>query len=214
MTETSPIGCTYTPHPDTDLNDYDSTVSDKLLAGRRMFGIDMRIVDDENNILPEDGISEGHLQVKGPWVASGYFKGDGSESFTNDGWFATGDVSKLHPTGFMEITDRSKDVIKSGGEWVSSIDVENAASDHPEVAMAACIGIRHEKWQERPFLILQPVPGKTPNKEEVKSFILAKCAKWWMPDEMVYQDELPLGATGKILKRELKEIYKDYYTKR
>ncbi|MDA9048033.1 long-chain fatty acid--CoA ligase [Hellea sp.] len=214
MTETSPIGCTYTPHPDTDLNDYDSTVSDKLLAGRRMFGIDMRIVDDENNILPEDGISEGHLQVKGPWVASGYFKGDGSESFTNDGWFATGDVSKLHPTGFMEITDRSKDVIKSGGEWVSSIDVENAASDHPEVAMAACIGIRHEKWQERPFLILQPVPGKTPNKDEVKSFILAKCAKWWMPDEMVYQDELPLGATGKILKRELKEIYKDYYTKR
>ncbi|MDG1127317.1 MAG: long-chain fatty acid--CoA ligase [Hellea sp.] len=214
MTETSPIGCTYTPHPDTDLNDYDSTVSDKLLAGRRMFGIDMRIVDDENNILPEDGISEGHLQVKGPWVASGYFKGDGSESFTNDGWFATGDVSKLHPTGFMEITDRSKDVIKSGGEWVSSIDVENAASDHPEVAMAACIGIRHEKWQERPFLILQPVPGKTPNKEEVKSFILAKCAKWWIPDEMVYQDELPLGATGKILKRELKEIYKDYYTKR
>ena len=214
MTETSPIGCTYTPHPDTDLDDYDSTVSDKLLAGRRMFGIDMRIVDDENNILPEDGISEGHLQVKGPWVASGYFKGDGSESFTNDGWFATGDVSKLHPTGFMEITDRSKDVIKSGGEWVSSIDVENAASDHPEVAMAACIGIRHEKWQERPFLILQPVPGKTPNKEEVKSFILAKCAKWWMPDEMVYQDELPLGATGKILKRALKEIYKDYYTKR
>ena len=214
MTETSPIGCTYTPHPDTDLNDYDSTVSDKLLAGRRMFGIDMRIVDDENNILPEDGISEGHLQVKGPWVASGYFKGDGSESFTNDGWFATGDVSKLHPTGFMEITDRSKDVIKSGGEWVSSIDVENAASDHPEVAMAACIGIRHEKWQERPFLILQPVPGKTPNKEEVKSFILAKCAKWWIPDEMVYQDELPLGATGKILKRELKEIYKDFYTKR
>ena len=213
MTETSPIGCTYTAHPDTDLNDYDSTVSDKLLAGRRMFGIDMRIVDDENNILPEDGISEGHLQVKGPWVASGYFKGDGAESFTNDGWFATGDVSKLHPTGFMEITDRSKDVIKSGGEWVSSIDVENAASDHPDVAMAACIGIRHDKWQERPFLILQPVPGKTPNKEEVKSFILAKCAKWWMPDEMVYQDELPLGATGKILKRELKEIYKDYYTK-
>ena len=213
MTETSPIGCTYTAHPDTDLNDYDSTVSDKLLAGRRMFGIDMRIVDDENNILPEDGISEGHLQVKGPWVASGYFKGDGAESFTRDGWFATGDVSKLHPTGFMEITDRSKDVIKSGGEWVSSIDVENAASDHPEVAMAACIGIRHDKWQERPFLILQPVPGKTPDKEEVKSFILAKCAKWWMPDEMVYQDELPLGATGKILKRELKEIYKDYYIK-
>ena len=113
----------------------------------------------------------------------------------------------------MIITDRTKDVIKSGGEWVSSIDVENAASDHPDVAMAACIGIRHEKWQERPFLIVQPVPGKTPDKDEIKKCITAKCAKWWLPDEIVFQDELPLGATGKILKRELKVIYKDRYEK-
>ena len=152
MTETSPLGSTYASHPDTDISDYENTVSDKLIAGRRIFGVDMRIVDDEGNVLAEDGKAEGHLHVRGPWVASGYFKGAGTDAFTDDGWFATGDVSKLHPNGFMEITDRSKDVIKSGGEWVSSIDVENAASDHPDVAMAACIGIRHEKWQERPFL--------------------------------------------------------------
>ena len=213
MTETSPLGSTYAAHPDTDLSDYDGTVADKLLAGRRIFGVDMRIVDDEGNVLPEDGKAEGHLHVRGPWVASGYFKGAGADAFTDDGWFATGDVSKLHPSGFMEITDRSKDVIKSGGEWVSSIDVENAASDHPDVAMAACIGIRHEKWQERPFLIVQPVPGKSPDKEEIKKCITAKCAKWWLPDEIVFQDELPLGATGKSLKRELKVIYKDRYAK-
>lgn len=210
MTETSPLGTTYAAHPDTDISDYESTVAHKLLAGRRIFGVDMRIVDDEGNILPEDGETSGHLQVRGPWISSGYFKGAGAESFTDDGWFATGDVSALHPNGFMEITDRSKDVIKSGGEWVSSIDVENAACDHPDVAMAACIGVRHEKWQERPMLIVQPVPGKSPNKDEIKSCIEAKCAKWWMPDAIEFEDELPLGATGKILKRELKLKYKDY----
>jgi fatty-acyl-CoA synthase len=210
MTETSPLGSTYAPHPDTDLSDYEATVPHKLLAGRRIYGVEMRIVDDEGNILPQDGVATGHLHVRGPWVASGYFKGAGSDAFTEDGWFATGDVSALHPEGYMEITDRSKDVIKSGGEWVSSIEIENAASDHPDVAMAACIGVRHEKWQERPMLIVQPVPGKTPNKDEIKACIAKKCAKWWMPDAIVFQDELPIGATGKILKRELKVQYKDF----
>lgn len=213
MTETSPLGSTYCAYPGTDMSDYEATVADKLLAGRRIYGVEMRIVDDEGNILPEDGEATGHLHVRGPWIASGYFKGAGSDAFTDDGWFATGDVSALHPRGYMEITDRSKDVIKSGGEWVSSIEVENAAADHPEVAMAACIGIHHEKWQERPFLIVQPVPGKTPDRKEIESYILKKCAKWWLPDDMVFQDELPLGATGKILKRELKKIYADHYTK-
>jgi len=211
MTETSPLGTTYAAHPNTDLSDYDSTVRHKLFAGRRIFGVDMRIVDDAGNILPEDGEAEGHLHVRGPWISSAYFKGDGQDAFTDDGWFATGDVSALHPDGYMEITDRSKDVIKSGGEWVSSIEVENAAADHPEVAMAACIGIAHKKWQERPFLIVQAVPGKSPDIDEIKACIAAKCAKWWMPDEIVFQDTLPLGATGKILKRELKVIYKDRY---
>ncbi|RKQ71462.1 fatty-acyl-CoA synthase [Litorimonas taeanensis] len=213
MTETSPLGVTYSPYPGTENNSFEDSVSTKLLAGRRIFGVDMRIVDDEDNILPQDGKAEGHLHVRGPWISSGYFKGAGEDSFTNDGWFRTGDVAVLHPTGYLEITDRSKDVIKSGGEWVSSIEVENAASDHPEVAMAACIGITHEKWQERPFLIVQPVPGKSPDKEEIKACIAKKCAKWWLPDEIVFQDELPLGATGKILKRELKTIYKDHYVK-
>ena len=213
MTETSPLGSTYCPHHTTDLDDYEATVPHKLLAGRRIYGVDMRIVDDEGNILPADGEATGHLQVRGPWVASGYFKGAGADSFTDDGWFATGDVSALHPQGYMEITDRSKDVIKSGGEWVSSIEVENAAMDHPDVAMAACIGVRHEKWQERPLLIVMPVPGKQPNEAEIRDCIGAKCAKWWMPDEIVYQDELPLGATGKVLKRELKKVYAEQYEK-
>jgi len=165
MTETSPLGTTYCPYPGDDLSDYDSTVQDKLYAGRRIFGVDMRIVDDEGTILPQDGEATGHLHVRGPWIASGYFKGVGADSFTDDGWFATGDVAAIHPRGYMEITDRSKDVIKSGGEWVSS---------------------------------------------EIKDCIAAKCAKWWMPDAIVFVDELPLGATGKILKRELKAQYKDF----
>lgn len=210
MTETSPLGTIYSPLPGADYPDYDSTIKHKLYAGRRIFGVAMRIVDDEGNELPQDGTAEGHLHVKGPWVASGYFKGVGADNFTDDGWFATGDVSVLHPSGYMEITDRSKDVIKSGGEWISSIEVENAASNHPDVAMAACIGVRHKKWQERPLLIVQPVEGKTPDHEEIKKCIAAKCAKWWMPDAIVFHDSLPIGATGKILKRELKEIYKDF----
>ena len=143
-------------------------------------------------------------------MASGYFKGAGSDAFTDDGWFRTGDVAALHPEGYLEITDRSKDVIKSGGEWVSSIEVENAACDHPDVAMAACIGVRHEKWQERPMLIVQPVPGTNPDKDEINKCILDKCAKWWLPDAIVFEESLPLGATGKILKRELKVKYKDF----
>ena len=210
MTETSPLGTTYSPLPSMLGADYDDTVPYKLFAGRRIFGVEMRIVDDEGNLLPEDGVVSGHLHVRGPWVASGYFKGAGADAFTDDGWFKTGDVGALHPTGYLEITDRSKDVIKSGGEWVSSIEVENAAMDHPDVALAACIGLRHEKWQERPFLIVQPVPGKSPDIDEIKTCITNKCAKWWTPDAIVFEEALPLGATGKVLKRKLKEKYKDF----
>ena len=210
MTETSPLGTTYCPYPGTENDDYESLVQRKLYAGRRIFGVDMRIVDDEGNLLPEDGKTSGHLHVRGPWVAASYFKSDGHDAFTDDGWFRTGDVAALHPEGYMEITDRSKDVIKSGGEWISSIEVENAAMNHPDVAMASCIGVRHDKWQERPLLIIQSVPGKTPNIDEVKAEIAAKCAKWWVPNDYVFEDELPIGATGKVLKRKLKEKYKDY----
>ena len=210
MTETSPLGSTYCKHPDTDETDYESTVAHKLMAGRRVFGVAMRLVDDAGNILPQDGEAEGHLHVRGPWIASGYFKGVGADNFTEDGWFATGDVGILHKDGYLEITDRSKDVIKSGGEWVSSIEVENAAMDHPHVALAACIGLPHKKWQERPFLVVQPMPGPQPKKEEIEDYIAKKCAKWWMPDAIEFTEAIPLGATGKILKRELKEQYKDY----
>lgn len=210
MTETSPLGATNANLPDFEGMSRDDQVKRRLLAGRAIFGVNMRIVNDEDNILPNDGKASGHLHVRGPWVASGYFKGEGAEAFTDDGWFRTGDVAALHPNGYLEITDRSKDVIKSGGEWISSIEVENAAMDHPEVAMAACISVYHEKWQERPLLVCQPIPGKTPCKEEIKQAIAAKCAKWWVPEDVVYKDELPIGATGKILKRKLKEEYKDH----
>jgi len=181
----------------------------KLLAGRRIFGVQMRLVDDSGEQLPQDGETSGHLHVRGPWVASSYFKGAGSDAFTDDGWFQTGDVAVLHPSGHLEITDRSKDVIKSGGGWISSIEVENAACDHPDVLMAACIGVAHAKWGERPLLIVQPVEGKKPPREEVFACIAEKCAKWWIPETMVYEAALPIGATGKILKRELKLKYQD-----
>ena len=210
MTETSPIGVINAPLQGHESMDYDDLVPVKLLAGRRLFGVDLRIVDDEDNLLPEDGETTGHLHVRGPWVASGYFNTDeGDDKFTDDGWFRTGDVAALHPNGYLEITDRSKDVIKSGGEWISSIEVENAAMNHPDVAMAACIGVRHLKWQERPLLVVQPVPGKMPDADEIKAEVMKDCAKWWVPDEVVYTDALPIGPTGKILKRKLKETYKD-----
>ena len=213
MTETSPLGVTNSPLPAHADMDYEDLVPIKLLAGRRIFGVDMRIVDDEDDILPEDGETSGHLHVRGPWIAGAYFKGAGTDAFTEDGWFRTGDVAALHPSGHLEITDRSKDVIKSGGEWISSIDVENAACNHPDVAMAACIGVAHDRWQERPILIVQAMPGKSPDKDEIKAQIVEKCAKWWVPDEIHFTDVLPIGATGKILKRKLKDEFKDYRIK-
>ena len=208
MTETSPLGTVNAPLPGADDLPYDDTVQTKLYAGRRIFGVDLRIVDDEDNLLPNNGEATGHLHVRGPWVASGYFRGEDDGKWTDDGWFRTGDVAALHPNGYLEITDRSKDVIKSGGEWISSIEVENAAMNHPDVAMAACIGVRHQKWQERPLLVVQPVPGKTPDAAEVKAEVEKACAKWWVPDEVVVMDALPIGATGKVLKRKIKERYK------
>ena len=188
MTETSPLGATNSPLPGHENLSRDEEIAVKLLAGRTIFGVEMRIVDDEGKELPRDGETSGHLHVRGPWVAKSYFKMDGSDAFTDDGWFKTGDVAALHPSGHLEITDRSKDVIKSGGEWISSIEVENAAMDHPDVAMAACIGVAHEKWQERPLLIVQPVPDTSPDKDEVKKAIAKKCAKWWVPNDIVFKD--------------------------
>jgi len=210
MTEMSPLGTVNTPLPKHEGLDREEEVKVKLKQGRLVYGVDMRIVDDEGKELPWDGQSSGHVHVRGPWIASGYFRGAGRESFTDDGWFKTGDVANLDSDGYMTITDRSKDVIKSGGEWISSIDLENAAMGHPDIAMAAAVGMPHTKWQERPLLVVQLLPGKEPNPESIIEYLEGKVAKWWIPNGIVFIDQMPIGATGKILKTKLREIYADY----
>jgi fatty-acyl-CoA synthase len=167
----------------------------------------MKIVDDDGHELPWDGKSAGELKVRGPWVCSGYFRIDNSSSHDADGWFATGDVAVIHPDGYLQITDRAKDVIKSGGEWISSVDLENCACGHPDVLMAAAIGVRHPKWDERPILVVVPRPGCTPQRESVLAHIAEHFAKWQLPDEVLVVDALPLTGTGKINKRELRDRF-------
>jgi acyl-CoA synthetase (AMP-forming)/AMP-acid ligase II len=170
----------------------------------------MKIVDDAGNELPRDGKAFGDLLVRGPWITSGYFKGEGGDVLREGGWFPTGDVATLDPDGYMQITDRSKDVIKSGGEWISSIDLENAAMAHPAVAEAAVIGVVHPKWDERPLLIVQKKPDAVIEKKELIEFLAAKVAKWWLPDDVQFVEAIPHTATGKILKTRLREDFKDY----
>ena len=166
-------------------------------------------MDDDENVVEHDGKTSGHLQVRGVWVASSYFKRERDETH-RDGWFDTGDIANIDPDGYVQITDRSKDVIKSGGEWISSIDLENAAMCHPSVQHAAAIGVPHPKWQERPLLICVKAPGKDVQPEELRTFLETKLVKWWLPDAIEFMDALPLGATGKVLKRELRQRYADY----
>jgi fatty-acyl-CoA synthase len=174
--------------------------------GRAVFGVEMKIVDPEGRELPWDGRSSGDLLVRGPWIISSYFKGEGGDPLV-DGWFPTGDVATIDADGFMQITDRSKDVIKSGGEWISSIDVENIAMAHPGVAMAACIGVPHPKWDERPLLVVVKKPGSTLGRDELLAFYDGKVAKWQVPDDVVFVDAIPLGATGKMQKMKLREQF-------
>jgi acyl-CoA synthetase (AMP-forming)/AMP-acid ligase II len=185
-----------------------------LKQGRAIFGVDMKIVDSEGKDLPNDGKAYGDLLVRGPWILREYFKGEGGDPLVKDaqghGWFPTGDVATIDPDGYMQITDRSKDVIKSGGEWISSIDVENIAVGHPAVAMAACIGVKHPKWDERPVVVVVKKPGAEVSREELLKFYEGKTAKWQIPDDVVFVDAIPLGATGKMLKAKLREVLKDY----
>jgi acyl-CoA synthetase (AMP-forming)/AMP-acid ligase II len=176
--------------------------------GHAIFGVDMKIVDADGRELPWDGQSAGDLLVKGPWIVSGYFRGDAD--VLQDGWFPTGDVATIDPDGFMQITDRSKDVIKSGGEWIGSIDLENIAVAHPAVLQAACIGVAHPKWDERPLLLAVLRPGAGLTREELLRFFEGKIAKFWMPDDVVFVDALPIGGTGKIQKNRLREQYRGY----
>ena len=177
--------------------------------GRSLCGVDMKIVDENGGELAHDGRTPGELMVRGPWVISAYFNGEGGDPLV-DGWFPTGDVATIDADGFMQITDRSKDVIKSGGEWIGSIDVENIAMAHPAVAMAACIGIKHPKWDERPLLVVARKPGADVSREDLLAFYNGRIAKWWTPDDVAFVDSIPHTATGKILKTALREQFRGY----
>ena len=208
MTELSPLGTLCTLKNKHLGMPEDEKMKIRLKQGRCIYGIDMKIVGDDGQPLPHDGKAYGDLMVKGPWVIRDYFKGEVSPLV--DGWFPTGDVATIDADGFMQITDRSKDVIKSGGEWISSIDIENIAMAHPAVQMAACIGMRHPKWDERPIVAVVKKPGAEVSREELIAFYEGKTAKWQIPDDVVFVDAIPLGATGKMLKTRLREVLKDY----
>lgn len=210
MTETSPLGTLGTLPPELEAADWETQVEYKLKQGRAPFGVELKIIDPSGNTLPRDGESSGHLMIRGCAIVDTYFKGDGGNVLDKDGFFDTGDVAHIDDKGFMQITDRAKDVIKSGGEWISSIELENIAVGHPKVANAAAIGLYHPKWDERPLLIIQLNKGETATKEDMIGFLDGKIAKWWTPDDVAFVDEIPLGATGKINKLALRETFKDY----
>jgi 3-(methylthio)propionyl---CoA ligase len=211
MTETSPLGTVAALKAGMESLTPDEVVAIKAKAGRGIFGIEMRIVDDEGRELPWDGKAFGSLQVRGPWVCSDYFRLQGkSETHKPGGWFETGDVGTIDPEGYLQITDRTKDVIKSGGEWISSIQLENIAVGHPAVAQAAVIGVSHRKWSERPLLVIVKTPGQDISKEEMLAWFDGKIASWWLPDDVVFVDEFPYTATGKIRKTALREQFSDY----
>jgi len=209
MTEMSPLGTVCTlknKHLSQSLEEQEAVLTKQ---GHALIGVQLKIVDDMGKELPWDGKAFGNLVVKGPWVISSYFKGEGGDVL-QDGWFPTGDVATIDPDGYMQITDRSKDVIKSGGEWIGSIDLENIAMSHPAVLQAACIGIYHPKWDERPLLVVVKRQGMDVTKEELIAYYTGKIAKWWTPDDVVFVDTLPQGATGKILKNKIREQFKEY----
>lgn len=209
MTEMSPIGTTAQLKSKHLALGADDLLAIRCRQGRAIFGVDMKIVDGEGRDLPWDGQAFGDLLVKGPWIASAYFKGEGGNPL-RDGWFPTGDVATIDPDGNMKVTDRSKDVIKSGGEWISSIDLENIAIAHPGVAEAAVVGVTHPKWSERPLLVVQRKDGAVVSREELLAFYRDKVPKWWVPDDVIFVDSLPHTATGKILKLELRRRFADY----
>jgi acyl-CoA synthetase (AMP-forming)/AMP-acid ligase II len=209
MTETSPIGTVGSPTADWDELSFDEQVDTVCKQGRPIFGVELKIIDDDNQELPRDGMTSGRLMIRGPWVLQRYFKSE-EDAVDAAGWFDTGDVAMLHPDGTLQITDRSKDVIKSGGEWISSVELENAAVGCPGVAEAAAIGIAHPKWDERPLLLIVRSTGSAVSADEVKAYLSDKIAKWWMPDAVEFIDAIPHTATGKILKTELRDKFKDY----
>jgi fatty-acyl-CoA synthase len=210
MTEMSPLGTVCNLLPKHRGYTLEQRLDLQGKQGRPIYGVELKITDDDGKRLPHDGTAYGHLMVRGPWITNGYFKGEGGEILDADGYFDTGDVATIDPDGYMQITDRAKDVIKSGGEWISSIDLENAAMGHPAVGEAAVIGIAHPKWQERPLLIVVKKPGKEVTRDDLLKFLDGKVAKWWLPDDVAFVDELPHTATGKLQKMKLREAFRNY----
>ena len=210
MTEMSPLGTLGTMKPETAGLTGEAKLDIQEKQGHPPFGVEMKVTDDDNRELPWDGKTFGRLKVRGPAIASAYYGGAGTEQFDAENWFDTGDVAHIDGNGFMQITDRAKDVIKSGGEWISTIALENLAVGHPDVAEAAAIGVAHPKWDERPLLIVVPKPGRSPTKADLIGFLEGKVAKWWLPDDVVFLDEIPHTATGKIQKTTLRDRFKDY----
>jgi len=214
MTEMSPLGTLCTLKNKHDALSDAEKMKIRLKQGRAIYGVDMKIVDEAGKELPWDGTTYGDLYVKGPWIIREYFKGEGGDPLVYDeagvGWFPTGDVGTIDADGYLQITDRSKDVIKSGGEWISSIDIENIAVAHPAIAMAACIGIAHPKWDERPIVAVVRKPDMNVTRDDLLQFYEGKTAKWQIPDDVVFVEAIPLGATGKILKTRVREMLKDY----
>jgi fatty-acyl-CoA synthase len=212
MTETSPIGTTGAKSWNWDALSLDQQIDIKQMQGRVPFGVELRCVDldDPARVLPRDGKTSGALQVRGPWVIKRYFKAEADAAPSPEQWFDTGDVAVLHPDGTLQLTDRTKDVIKSGGEWISSVELENAAVGHPAVAEAACIGIAHPKWDERPILVVVRKEGCDVSAPELRAHLARTVAKWWLPDAIEFVAEIPHGATGKISKKDLREQFRDY----
>ena len=209
MTETSPVSTTNQPKAKHAALPAEAFRKLRTKQGRPGFGVDLKIVDGEGRELPRDGVAFGDLMVRGPWVVAGYFKGAGGDVL-RDGWFPTGDVATLDADGFVQITDRSKDIIKSGGEWISSIEIENFAIAHPDVAEAAVIGVAHSKWDERPLLVIVRKEGAAVSRGEMLDFLRSKVVKWWLPDDVIFVDSLPHTATGKLSKLMLRQQLKDY----
>ena len=210
MTEMSPLGTTGTLKKDSLSLPKEEQYKLQEKQGRGIYGVEMKIVDDDGVELPRDGVAFGNLMVRGPWIASGYFKGEGGEVLDSDGWFPTGDVATLDAEGYMQITDRAKDVIKSGGEWIGSIELENVAMEHVGVAECAVIGVSHPKWDERPLLVVVREAGSEVTPEEILKFFVGKTAKWWIPDDVVFVKELPHTPTGKVLKTKLRKDFVSY----
>ena len=210
MTEASPLVTVGAPLAKHDIATRDEVVQMQTKQGRQIYGVELKLSGPDGESLPNDGKTVGELMVRGNWIVSGYFKGEGGEIADQDGWFGTGDVATIDPDGYVQLTDRLKDVIKSGGEWISSIEIENLAVSHPDVFEAAVIAIQHPVWQERPLLIVQPKPGRNPNKQDILEFLSGKVAKWWIPDDVVFVETLPHTATGKLLKTELRKQYDGY----